>query len=160
MFYRYDQERGDRFEATRFTASGRPQVPDPRWVYDKELGITLTILVEADNAEAANAQAEQIGISFEAERIPEQWGMYLVHEQYGTKPPHMHRWVPVTDDEHGFDDPANALGDSDEYVQFNPWEVDHEFLGWPVFVHREDGTFDNWSAHVVWRWEYDRTLLA
>lgn len=155
MYFRFDQEHGRRFEFTRFTASGRKLVEYPRWEYDTEAGITLTILVEAESAEAANTRAQNIGLSFEAEAIPEQWGMDLVHQREGTEPPRMYRWVPVTDDWHGFDSPEEALDDSDEYLLFNPWEVDPGFQGWPVFVHREDGTFDNWAPHVVWRWEYD-----
>lgn len=155
MYYRYDQERGDRFDTTRFNANGTPLVPNPQWHYDIKRGITLTVLVEAETHEAANERAQEIGLNFEAERIPEQWGMDLVHEREGTQAPSMYRWVPVTDHWHGFEEVADALSDSDEYLLFNPWQVDPEFYGWPVFVHREDGTFDNWAAHVVWRWEYD-----
>lgn len=159
MYYRYDQENGKRFEATRFTSRGRPRVPNPRWHYDTELGITLTVLIEAEDHEAANARAERIGLSFAPEPVPEQWGMELVHQNEGTAPPSMYRWVPVTDYWHGFEEIEFALDDSDEYLLFNPWEVDPAFPGWPVFVHREDGTFDNWNAHVVWRWEYDTKPL-
>jgi len=60
LFFRYDQERGDRFEFTRYPDGG-PHVPHPRWHYDPEAGITLTVLVEADTAEAANARAERFG---------------------------------------------------------------------------------------------------
>lgn len=154
MFFRYDQEHGSRFEFTRYLRGG-PKVEFPRWQYDPELGVTLTILVEADTAAAANAIAERIGISFEPERVPEAWGSDYMHERFKTEPPQMWRWVPVTDDEHGFEEEAEALGDSDEYVLFNPWEVDPDFLGWPVFVHYANGEFCGWNPFVLWRSEYD-----
>lgn len=115
----------------------------------------MTILVEADSADEANAIAERIGISFEPERVSRAWGVDYMHEQTGTPPPEMWRWVPVRDDEHGFEEEAEALGDSDEYLLFNPWEVDPEFLGWPVYVHYANGEFCGWNPFVLWRSEHD-----
>jgi hypothetical protein len=153
LFYRYDQDRGDRFGGSRITNPTFDQRQQP-WEYDPELGITLTILIEAETAAAANAEAESIGIDFTPKNISV-WGFEIVTQNWGTPPPMLHRWVKVTDDEHGFDEEAEALGDSDEYTLFNPWEVDQEFHGWPVFVHYANENFIGWAAHVAWRSEYD-----
>lgn len=153
MFFRYDQDRGDRFDGDRIR---HPQYDQYKrdWKYDPAAGISLTVLVEADTAEEANAKAESIGIDFTPEDIAV-WGFGEYAKYTGTPLPMLHRWVQVTDDEHGFDEETEALGDSDEYVLFNPWEVDPKFIWWPVFVHYESGKFCGWQPFVLWRSEYD-----
>lgn len=154
MFFRYDQDRGDRFDGNRISN------PDPSnqyrrgWQYDPEIGISLTILVEAESAEHANVEAQGLGISFEPDDISV-WGFGEITKRWGTPPPKLYRWVRVASDEQGFEEEAEALGDSDHYVLFNPWEVDPEFLWWPVFVHYANGEFCGWQPHVLWRSEYD-----
>lgn len=152
MFYRYDQDRGDRFAGSRIS-NAHPSQYKRSWDYNPDRGIALTVLVEADTAEEANAKAEAIGIDFAPEDISV-WGFDLVTKQWGTPPAMLHRWVKVTDDEHGFESEAEALGDSYEYVLFNPWEVDGDDYPW-VFVHYANGQICTWEAHVLWRSEYD-----
>lgn len=154
MFFRYDQDRGDRFDGERIINRSPSNERHGGWQYDPETGITLTILVEAESAEHANAEAQALGISFEPENISV-WGFSEVTRRWGTSPPRLHRWMRVDSDEQGFEEEAEALGDSDEYVLFNPWEVDPEFLGWPVYVHYANGNFCGWHPYVLWRSEHD-----
>jgi hypothetical protein len=151
MFFRYDQDRGDRFDGMRIDDPHPDQLP-PEWIYDPVAGITLTVLVEADTAEAANARARAIGIDF----APENIGMPGLNRTWGMQPTLLHRWVEVGHDSWGFDDPMEALGDSTSYGLFNPWTVDSCFYSWPVFIHYENDRFEGAEAFVLWRSEHDR----
>lgn len=148
MFFRFDQDRGDR--GNRID-NWRDDLGPFQWEYDPERGITLTVLIEAHSAVEANAKAESIGISFAPENITP----LGLTKEFGRQPTLLYRWMKVSPEQAGFFTIAEALDDSDEYVFFNPWEVDASFIWWPVFVHRFSGNFHAAQAFVQWRSEYD-----
>jgi hypothetical protein len=153
VFYRFDQDRGDRFDGMRID-NPHPEQRSPDWIYDAAAGISLTVLVEADTAEAATARAEAIGIDFNPENI----GMLGLTRTWGMGPTLLYRWMGVNYDSYGFDTVIEALSNSTSYGWFNPWAHTPDFTaGWPVFVHERDAegwTFYGVEPVIGWRSEY------